>query len=227
MKMNEGSLCFSGEKRHQHTPAAILKLKQKPDHIEKVVSIAAGNNHLLALTTHGDIYSWGVGEHGQLGRKIIVRRKISGTVPAKVILGKRTSGTRKSRQAVRIGAGAFTSFAVDEDGVLWAWGLNKTGQTGTGSKEDEVGVPTKVIGLSKEELGGDAVVVVMEGGADHSVFLTSDGRVYACGQVDGRIGLPKDHADGDIVWEPVRVEFDRDEGEDPVGLFTSIRLASP
>jgi regulator of chromosome condensation len=224
MKANEGSFGCSGEKQYQHTPAAILELKHKPDDVEKVVSIAAGDNHILALTTHGNIYSWGTGEQGQLGRKIIVRHKISSTVPAKVILGKRTSGTKKPGKTVRIGAGAFTSFAVDEDGVLWAWGLNKNGQTGTGSKEDEVGVPTKVIGLNKEELGGDAVVVAMEGGAQHSVFLASDGRVYACGRAEaGQIGVPKDHEalvsrgkDGDHVREPVRVEFDKDEGEDPV-----------
>ena len=43
-------------------------------------------------------------------------------------------------------------------------------------------------------LGGDAGVVAMEGGAHHSVFLTTDGRVYACGRADaGQIGVPKDH----------------------------------
>jgi len=45
------------------------------------VALAAGNNHLLTLTSHGDVYAFGTGEDGQLGRKIIGRRKINGTYP--------------------------------------------------------------------------------------------------------------------------------------------------
>jgi regulator of chromosome condensation len=78
--------------------------------------------------------------------------------------------------------------------ALWAWGLNNLGQTGTGSKENEVSIPTKVIGRSKEELSGDPVIVAMEGSAHHSVFLTLDRRVCACSRADaGQIGVPNDH----------------------------------
>ena len=106
-----------------------------------------------------------------------------------------------------IGAGAFTSFAVDEGGVLWAWGLNNLGQTGTGSQANEVEVPQKVIGMSRDELG--ASVVAMAGGLHHSVFLTSNGKVYACGRANaGQIGLPKGHeafVDGEGVRDYLRV----------------------
>ena len=102
-------------------------------------------------------------------------------------------GTCQKTRAVAIGAGGMTSFAVDEDGVLWAWGSNHLGQAGTGSGEMEIWLPTKVVGLSKEELGG-ATVVAMQGGEHHSLFLTSDGKIYACGRADaGQLGLPKDH----------------------------------
>ena len=125
-----------------------------------VSSMAAGNNHLLALTTHGTIYSWRAGEQSQLGRKVLERRKIHGTVPEKVILG------THSRKAVTVGAGSFHSFAVDDNGDVWGWGLNSMGQTGTGYSSHEDGLvqqPKKVRNLSKEELGDD-VVVQIEGG---------------------------------------------------------------
>jgi regulator of chromosome condensation len=64
--------------------------------IEKVSSIAAGDNHILALTTEGNLYSWGSGEQDQLGRRILARHKIGGTVPEKVLIGKRG----KSRSAL-------------------------------------------------------------------------------------------------------------------------------
>lgn len=152
--------------------------------------MAAGNNHLLVLTNHGNIYALGAGEEGQLGRRVLERRKIHGTTPEKVVLGLR------SRKAVVIGAGNNHSFAVDESGDTWAWGLNTKGQTGTGledpNTDGEVHSPQKVVGLSKVELNG-AHVVQVAGGDHHTLFLTSEGKVFACGRSDeGQLGLAND-----------------------------------
>ncbi|PPQ65585.1 hypothetical protein CVT26_000534 [Gymnopilus dilepis] len=216
-RANEGSLGFSTGLLHQYTPVPVLELSHKPGDIEKVASIAAGSNHLLVLTTHGHIYSWGAGEQAQLGRKVLERRKMHGTVPEKVTLGSR------SRKAVAIGAGAFHSFAVDDKGDVWAWGLNSMGQTGTGytsSEDSVVQLPQKVKNLSKEELGED-VVVSIQGGTHHTLFLLKSGKVYAVGRSNsGQLGLPDDHpafkdrVDDDFVSEPVLVPFP--DPDDPV-----------
>ena len=158
---------------------------------EKIVSAAAGNNHLVVLTTHGNIYTWGAGEQGQLGRKILERRKINGTNPEKVTLKNR------SLKAVAIGAGNYASFAVDQNGSVWAWGLNNMGQTGTGfddpAEDNMVPQPKQVLGLSREELDG-ATVTSIAGGEHHTLFLTSAGEVYACGRATaGQLGLPPSH----------------------------------
>jgi regulator of chromosome condensation len=212
---SEGALGFSSGAKLQFTPAPILELGHKPGDTEKVSSIAAGDNHLLVLTTHGNLYTWGAGEQSQLGRKVISRRKIAGTIPEKITLGNR------SRKGVVVGAGAFHSFAVDDAGDVWGWGLNQLGQTGTGLPETEVQLPTKVVGLGKEELDGVSVVAI-DGGEHHTLFLTSDGRVYACGRANaGQLGLRDDHPafkargdDRDHLREPVLVEFPEDD--DPV-----------
>lgn len=169
------------------------------------------------LTTHGHIYTWGAGEQGQLGRKVLERRKIHGTTPERIVLGTR------SRKAVTVGAGNYTSFAVDDKGDVWAWGLNNMGQTGTGFDESEVQLPKKVVGLSKDDLGGDDTVVQIAGGEHHTIFLTGKGKVYACGRSNGgQLGIPED--------DPVLVERDEEhkdmlniphlvpfpDGDDPV-----------
>ncbi|KIM46334.1 hypothetical protein M413DRAFT_441417 [Hebeloma cylindrosporum] len=216
-RVNEGSLGFSNGLKHQYIPVSILELSHKHGDIEKVASIASGGNHLVVLTTHGSIYTWGAGEQSQLGRRVMERRKIHGTVPEKVTLGTR------SRKATTVGAGAFHSFAVDDKGDVWGWGLNSMGQTGTGfysSEDSVVQLPKKVKGLSKEELDGDHVVEI-DGGTHHTLFLTAKGRVYACGRSNaGQLGLSDDHeafndqVDPDFVAEPALVSFP--DPEDPV-----------
>ncbi|EGO02063.1 hypothetical protein SERLA73DRAFT_166564 [Serpula lacrymans var. lacrymans S7.3] len=208
----EGALGFSGEEKHQFLPKPILGYGQKPND-EKAVSVASGNNHLVVLTTHGNVYAWGAGEQGQLGRKILERRKIHGTVPEKIILGNR------SNKAVLVGAGNYCSFAVDEEGAVWGWGLNTMGQTGTGvfdppSASDEVRSPKKIPALSKEALEGDTVVEIA-GGEHHTLFLTAAGKVYACGRCDGnQLGLNKDdnaefrdRPHKDCIDEPMEIDF--------------------
>ncbi|KAH0839851.1 regulator of chromosome condensation 1/beta-lactamase-inhibitor protein II [Lanmaoa asiatica] len=212
-RANEGSLGFSSDARHEFLPVSILHLAHKPGDSEKAVSVVAGNNHLLVLTTHGNVYAWGAGEHGQLGRKIIDRRKIHGTVPEKIALGTR------SNRAVVIGAGNYCSFAVDESGDVWGWGLNSMGQTGL-DVSDEIQSPKRINSLSKGALEGD-VVIQIAGGEHHTLFLTADGKVYACGRCDsGQLGLKDDdekykaRPNKDFVVEPIPVSFDN--SRDPI-----------
>ncbi|KAJ3862914.1 regulator of chromosome condensation 1/beta-lactamase-inhibitor protein II [Lentinula novae-zelandiae] len=219
-RVNEGSLGFANGLKHQFIPVPILhnSLTHRPGDVEKVSDITAGVNHLLVLTTHGNIYTWGAGEQAQLGRKVLERRKIHGTVPEKVSLGTRT------RKAKVIGAGSFHSFAVDDKGDVWGWGLNTMGQAGTGyatEDDSQVQLPTKVEGLTKEALDGDEVVQI-SGGEHHSVFLTQSGKVFAVGRCNaGQIGLAEDdpaledRADPDFVADPVQVKFP-DDDDDPI-----------
>ncbi|KII83524.1 hypothetical protein PLICRDRAFT_119297, partial [Plicaturopsis crispa FD-325 SS-3] len=143
-----------------------------------------------SLTANGQVYCWGYGEVGELGHKILERHKTTSTVPYKILLGTRT------RKAVAIGAGNHNSFAIDEQGDVWAWGLNSLGQAGTGlvdTDEEVVHCPKRVLGLSKKDLDGD-VVVQIAGGEHHTLFLTAAGKVYACGRADwGQLGLPQNH----------------------------------
>ena len=202
---NEGALGFSTGLTHQFIPKAAL-----PN--EQCVNVSTGNNHLLVLTTTGNIFSWGAGEQGQLGRKILERRKIHGTNPERVVLGAR------GRRAVAVGAGSFHSFAVDEEGTVWGWGLNSAGQTGTGinlaDSDSIVQTPRRVLGL-------DGIQIVEICGGDlHTLFLSADGRVFACGRSDSaQLGLPLEHpamADVDHLMEPVHVPFPDSHEDDPV-----------
>lgn len=133
------------------------------------------------------MYTWGAGQSAQLGRRIIERRKINGLSPERLAL----------RNIVLIGTGSFHSFAVNQNGIVYAWGLNMSGQTGIsperGGDEGIIWQPTAVDALSPEMLDGRKVVQIT-GGEHHSLFLLDDGTVMGCGRCDEhQVGLADDH----------------------------------
>lgn len=157
----------------------------------RVAQIACGSNHVLFLTQEGTVFGWGNGEHAELGRKLVERRKRNGLFPMRILL----------RRIVYIGAGAYHSFAIKDDGTVLAWGLNTYRQLGISFDEDDedvekdiVWAPTEVKVLSPKSLGRGRRVVQIAGGEHHTLFLLSDGSVYGCGRCDGcELGLSEDH----------------------------------
>jgi regulator of chromosome condensation len=211
--------------KHQWEPVTVIPSKThgKP---EACVDVACGSNHVLVLTAGGEVYAWGDGEQGQLGRKILERTKIHGVTPAKVVIGGR------NKRFKVIGAGFFTSYAVDTDGNVYSWGLNNAGQTGTNDNYDDeelvVTAPKLVPELSPSELSGETVVQIV-GGEKHVLFRTSGGRVFSCGlAVGGQLGLADSHrsiverkkllkgADIDYIIKPSEIAFPVDVKTDPI-----------
>ncbi|OSX66809.1 hypothetical protein POSPLADRAFT_1128891 [Postia placenta MAD-698-R-SB12] len=208
----QGPVGFSPNTMHQFTPTLLPALAGV-----KIVAAAAGNDHLLLLTAQGSVYTMGSGAHGQLGRRVLDWHRAHGTAPRRIVLG------RVTQPAVAVGAGENHAFAVDAAGTVWGWGINARGQTGTGYRgaaDQVVAAPRRVRRLDRAALGG-ATVVQIAGGSHHTLFRTSDGRVYACGIADeGQLGLADDdpafadRAFPGFLPEPARVAFP--DADDPV-----------
>jgi alpha-tubulin suppressor-like RCC1 family protein len=100
------------------TPVA----QSPPIHVVKVV----GDAHVLALTSDGTVVGWGRWNHGQLGP--IAALSTSGfwtSRPASIDL---------PGKAIDVAAGENTSYALMDDGSVWAWGDGRWGELGTGPK---------------------------------------------------------------------------------------------
>ena len=93
----------------------------KPNIPIQISQIAAGADFLLCLDINGGIFASGCGQQGQLGRKMLERRRENGLIPSK--LGFRT-------KAVYVAASEFNGFAVMKNGSVHAWGLQGFKQTG-------------------------------------------------------------------------------------------------
>ena len=76
----------------------------------RIVSVATGNDHSLALSAEGEVYSWGNGEHGGLGHPDDLDR----VAPSKI-------QTLSRFECIAAGAN-WTSAAIDESGHLFTWG---------------------------------------------------------------------------------------------------------
>ncbi|KAG9035920.1 hypothetical protein FRB95_010323 [Tulasnella sp. JGI-2019a] len=197
-RSSDGILGFDGKPgspRFQFSPVALHALKNL-----RFVQAACGVDHVLALTTDGHVYSWGDPRQKAIGRRVLDRHILNGLDPERLAI----------REITHVASGNFHSFAIDVNGVVYGWGLNASGQLGIatprdGATEDqvaagdvvfeaEIGAPRIVEALLPENLGNGRRVTMISGGEHHSVFLLSDGSVYACGRCESsQLGLAADH----------------------------------
>jgi len=99
-------------------------------HRHKVLLLATGTHHTLALTTHETtpLFGWGWGKYGQLGTSS------SGSVlsPTAIPIGEQLEGST----VVDISAGYGHSALVTSSGKLFMTGRNNMGQLGLGHHSD-------------------------------------------------------------------------------------------
>tara|TARA_B100001142_G_scaffold267529_1_gene272323 strand:- start:2645 stop:4084 length:1440 start_codon:yes stop_codon:yes gene_type:complete len=143
---------------------------------ERVVMVAAGNAHTVGLSEAGHVFTWGYGEDGRLGHGDQETRLAPRQVEA---------GRFGRDKVVFVAAGVAHTAAVTEGGRLYTWGYGLHGQLG----HDDIGnrlVPTLVgAGVFR-----GSTVVMAACGFCHTLVVTQDGGLWACGEGRfGRLGL--------------------------------------
>lgn len=133
--------------------------------------IAAGGSH-SGYVVNGNLYTWGRNNYGQLG---------SGTSTGDLTNPTITKLSTISN-IVSIGFNQNNSLAITEDGSVWTWGANSSGQLGMGNTGDVQAAasdsgprnpPRKVPGITGAVMGSY--------GYDHAIILKSDGTVLTFG----------------------------------------------
>ncbi|MEW5299230.1 MAG: hypothetical protein WDW36_002265 [Sanguina aurantia] len=104
----------------------------------RVVGLAAGVSHSLALTAGGDVLSWGCGESGQLGHGSAGGKLLVETEP-------RVIRTLNGHHIQSITAGFHSSGCIDDKGRPFTWGHGLYWQLGQGKDQHEL-VPTQLAG---------------------------------------------------------------------------------
>ena len=92
---------------------------------ESIIKISAGNNHSMAITELGELYTWGEGIYGQLGHGVNNNEQY----PKKV-----EYFTNKFKIIDCVGGAAHT-IALTEEGYIFGWGQNDKNQLNLGKIE--------------------------------------------------------------------------------------------
>jgi len=145
----------------------------------RVVLVAAGAAHTVAVGYDGEMWAWGNGSSGQLG----LGDTRSRLEPARVQIklpgdnGAVPSGARPGSRIVSAACGAFHTLAVCDHWCLWVWGAGADKQLGLDDGASKL-LPTPLDAACFE----GAAVVGAGGGYLHSWALTDVGDVWTWGE---------------------------------------------
>ncbi|KAF0696292.1 Aste57867_12990 [Aphanomyces stellatus] len=155
----------------------------------KILEVACGAEHTMAITDDGELLAWGENDHNQLGfsSRLLPTLALPKCVPA---LGQKIA---------QLACGLKHSIALLENGMVFTWGYGKSGALGHGSRENTQ-VPTQV-----QSLHGTSVFQVACGDM-HSAVVSNDGQLLTAGWCEnGRLGRAKANDDCSSTFEAVNL----------------------
>ena len=144
----------------------------------KIVAVATGNKHCLALRSDGTVWAWGNNEHGQLGNGTTTKSN----KPIQV---------KGLTNVVAIAGGENHSVALKKDGTVWAWGIKEC--LGNNINNDST-VPVQVKYLKD--------IISIGAGFNNSIAVQKGGTVWTWGD-NMYLQLGKEDYDG---YLPIQVQ---------------------
>ncbi|MCK7488541.1 MAG: InlB B-repeat-containing protein [Bacillus subtilis] len=92
---------------------------------EHIVQVSAGDGHNIALSSTGRVFTWGYGIHGELGYGGTANRLTPTDITAQFKLS--------DDVITYVQAGVYNSFAISQNGQVFAFGYNSYAQIGDGT----------------------------------------------------------------------------------------------
>jgi alpha-tubulin suppressor-like RCC1 family protein len=134
--------------------------------------VSAGTAHTLILENNGTVLAAGDNSAGELGNGT----NNNASTPVQVMVNASTYLTG----IVAVAADNDESFAVDNTGKVWAWGLNTNSQLGIGTSSNAL-FATQVTSLSN--------IVAIASSQNHTLAVGANGSVFGWGaNTSGQVG---------------------------------------
>uniref|UniRef100_A0AAY5EDU8 HECT domain-containing protein n=1 Tax=Electrophorus electricus TaxID=8005 RepID=A0AAY5EDU8_ELEEL len=154
-----GQLGLGTTEEAVRVPRLIKKLCE-----HRISQVMCGNQHCIALSKDGQLFTWGQNSSGQLGLGKGEPSSVS-PQPLKSLCG---------IPLAQISAGGDHSFALSLSGAVFGWGRNSAGQLGLNDELDRA-VPCHIKFLRSQK------VVYISCGDEHTAALTKDGGLFTFG----------------------------------------------
>lgn len=140
--MNDGKVASLGDQKYGQLGDGVEQdnndvsfFKYLPDGTSAMKMIAAGNEHSAALGTDGKVYVWGHNDSGILG-----------TGSDKAVLSTPSEVTSDLwGTPVAVFAGYDNTVVIDDQGLVYAWGSNSSGELGIDTESEPAEAPVRVL----------------------------------------------------------------------------------
>lgn len=148
----------------------------------KDIGVDYQNTHIIAVDTNNRIWAWGgVSAYGEAGQS-----SAAPIMNPQMITNSYNEHLEYNLKFKQVFTEYYNhSFAIDEEGKLWAWGASNQGETGIYTN-NSILIPTEVY------IPGNPKIKKISSYNNHTLILSEDGRVYTCGKGsplgNGRIG---------------------------------------
>jgi len=154
----------------------------------KIISISCGDYHSCALSDEGILYSWGGGgesyNKGQCGhgttKDILKPKKVEFFI-------------KNNIKITKVCCGGYHTIVITDSNELFSFGKGIYGQCGYGQHEN-ISTPKKVYFNEKQNIqyenNKEIIIIDVKCGGEHSLFLSSNHKLYTCGHgYLGQLGL--------------------------------------
>ncbi len=188
----DGSLWDMGWNKSGQLGDGTYNNTNRPEQIvpSGVTAINAGKEDSIFLKNGGSLWAMGRNDFGQVGDGTY-----NNTNRPELIV---------SNNVTAIAAGWLHSLFLKSDGSLWAMGYNEYGQLGDGTTGNTTG--NHMFSTNRPELIVSSNVVAISAGIEHSLFLKSDGSLWAMGDDEtGQLGDGYSHGTLNIVTRPEQI----------------------
>ena len=123
-------------------------------------SVSAGDDFTIALKSDGSMWGWGDNEYGEIGNSQHKEKRAP--------VQEDTNATDWKE----VSAGVNHSVAIKEDGTLWSWGDNLSGELGDGTN-----TPSRV----QVQESSSSKWISISAGNKHTVAIKDDGTLWVWG----------------------------------------------
>lgn len=202
MGINEKFQLGLGHRYNQEKPQLINSLVGQA----RIIDVACGQQHIMAVDEEQKLWSWGLGVFGQLGhsslrdepfpRKLVTFTETAVEVPVDdgfdptVEVAADIQAASAEIRIAQVACGAHHTLALDTQGRVWSWGSSEYGQQGgtknhedlasRGSHSKEQHFYYSIPRLVQGGFAGKTPVSIACGNL-HNIALTEDGCMWTWG----------------------------------------------